>query len=110
MKNLSIFRLSPWQRPSIHPCLVSFLFIPSLYSLVLNRKIFHLLVYNVPPQLVCYTHVFPCTLIIIMSGFVYTTTLISVAARFSIMQSVQSVISILRWENHGIGRHALMTL
>ena len=27
-----VLRLSPWQHPSIHPCLVSLLFIPSLYS------------------------------------------------------------------------------
>ena len=37
-------RSSPWQHASIHPGLVSLIFIPSLYSLFLNQKIFHLLV------------------------------------------------------------------
>ena len=38
-------RSSPRQHASIHPGLVSFLFIPSLYTIpLLNRKIFHLLV------------------------------------------------------------------
>ena len=37
-----ILRLSPWQYPSIHPGLVSFLFTITIFPL-LYRKIFHLL-------------------------------------------------------------------
>ena len=37
-------RLSPWQRPSIHPCLVSFPFIYTIPIFPLLTTIFHLLV------------------------------------------------------------------
>ena len=85
---------SPWQHTSIHPGLVSLLFIPSLYSFL---KIFHLLasflfcctlhiklyaLRNILPAIYCCLHT--CCVYVVLSelGYVWTPTFIATIASY----------------------------